>query len=154
MGFRLRSQDFKEGEVIPKEFSCEGEGLSPQLVWENPPSGTKSFALTVEDPDAPMGTFVHWVVYDLPSNLQVLERGAGTKGTKDSVKQGLTDFGQAGYGGPCPPKGHGRHRYVFILRALDVPTLGVPNGARKSEVERAMKGHILAEAKIIGIYQR
>ncbi len=154
MGFRLKSQDFREGDTIPKKFSCEGDDISPELEWEDPPPGTKSFVLTVEDPDAPMGTFVHWVVYDLPPNIHELDRGIGSNGLRDSIKQGLTDFGQAGYGGPCPPKGHGLHRYIFTLRALDVPTLGVRNGARKSEVERAMKGHVLAEAKIIGVYQR
>ncbi|MBI5642171.1 MAG: YbhB/YbcL family Raf kinase inhibitor-like protein [Deltaproteobacteria bacterium] len=154
MDFSLKSPDFNEGESIPKRFSCEGEDISPELVWEDPPPGTKSFALIVEDPDAPMGTFVHWIIYDLPPASKKLRRGAGTEELSDGIKQGSTDFGLKRYGGPCPPKGHGKHRYNFLLRALDIATLGLPAGAKKSEVERAMKGHILAETKITGLYQR
>ncbi|HBG47127.1 MAG TPA: YbhB/YbcL family Raf kinase inhibitor-like protein [Deltaproteobacteria bacterium] len=153
--FQLDSPDFNEGAPIPKKFSCEGENVSPLIKWGKPPDGTKSYALIMEDPDAPMGTFVHWVVFDMPSELRELPRGTGNnEGSLNGMKQGLTDFGQAGYGGPCPPKGHGRHRYNFILRALDVPTLGLPDGAKKSEIERAMRSHVIAEAKLTGVFQR
>ncbi|OGP13677.1 MAG: hypothetical protein A2054_03605 [Deltaproteobacteria bacterium GWA2_55_10] len=153
--FRIESPDFKEGGPIPKKFTCEGENLSPQIKWGEPPEGTKSYALVVEDPDAPMGTFVHWVVFDLPSDVRELERGVGSNGAgSNGIKQGLTDFGQTGYGGPCPPKGHGRHRYNFVLKALDVPSLELPDGAKKSEIERATRGHVLAETRLTGIFQR
>lgn len=155
MGFNINSPDFRDGDVISKRFSCEGDDMSPELIWQDPPAGTKSYALFVEDPDAPMGTFVHWVVYDMPSGFRQLFRGMGNDADlTDGIKQGLTDFGRTGWGGPCPPKGHGKHRYNFILRALDVETLGLSDGAKKSEVEQAMKGHVLAEVKITGTYQR
>ncbi|MBI1910427.1 MAG: YbhB/YbcL family Raf kinase inhibitor-like protein [Deltaproteobacteria bacterium] len=151
----LRSPDITNGDVIPKRFSCEGDDMSPELIWEGEPAGTKSYSLIVEDPDAPGGMFTHWVVYDMPAQFHHLYRGMGNDiDLKDGFKQGSTDFGYSGYGGPCPPKGHGRHRYNFIIRALDIPSLGLPDGATKSEVEMAMQGHVLAEAKITGIYQR
>lgn len=152
---RIESQDFREGGDIPREFTCEGGDLSPHLKWDSPPPETKSFILIAEDPDAPMGTFVHWVVYDLPGNQRELARGTGgNDALKDGMKAGLNDFGQTGYGGPCPPKGHGPHRYNFILRALDIPTLKLPAGAKKGEIERAVKGHVLAEAKTMGKFKR
>ena len=151
MAFKISSPDFKEGDTIPKRFTCEGEDVSPEMHWEGAPSGTKSFSLIVEDPDAPVGTFTHWVLYDIPGNLGRLEQGAGRG---EGMKNGITDFGRASYGGPCPPKGHGTHRYFFILRALDVETLGAPQGARKPEVEKRMKGHILGETRLMGVYRR
>ncbi len=155
MAFGIKSPDFKEGERIPVKFTCEGTDLSPELVWEGEPAGTKSYTLIVEDPDAPMGTFIHWVVYDAPAHLRKMERGMGNETNLEGpLKQGVTSFGRAGYGGPCPPKGHGDHRYNFILRALDVDNLGVGVGAGKAEVEKAMKGHILGEASIMGTYSR
>lgn len=153
--FKVESPDFREGEVIPKKFTCEGENTSPLLKWDNPPAGTKSYVLIVEDPDAPMGTFVHWLVFDLPQGFRQIARGLGNGGPElNGIKQGLTDFGNTGYGGPCPPKSHGKHRYNFILRALDISSLDLPDGAKRSEIERAMRGHILAEAKTTGLYQR
>ncbi len=155
MGFRIKSPDFTEGHSIPKKFTCDGEDLSPEVSWEDAPAGTKSFALIVEDPDAPMGTFTHWVVYDLPASTRKLNRGDGNKAVSEGgLKNGHTDFGRMGYGGPCPPKGHGRHRYYFKLIALDVDTLGLPSGASKNEVLMAMKDHVLAEATTMGVYQR
>lgn len=152
---RLISPDFKDGDVIPKRYSCEGDDMSPELKWESPPAGTKSFALIVEDPDAPMGTFTHWVVYDMPATFHELYRGMGNdRDLTDGIKQGVSDFGHTGYGGPCPPKGHGTHRYSFILRALDVTSLGLTEGATKQDVEKAMKGHILAETRITGVFRR
>ncbi len=154
MNFVIKSPDFKEGETIPKRFTCEGTDISPQLAWEGVPEGTKSLVLTVEDPDAPMGTFIHWVVYDLPANVNGLARGAGSEESPAGAKQGMTGFGHARYGGPCPPKGHGRHRYYFTLRALDVAELDVPAGARKSVVDNALKPHMLGETHMMGVYER
>lgn len=151
MAFKIKSPEFKEGDTIPKVFTCEGEDISPELEWEDAPAGTKSFSLIVEDPDAPMGTFIHWVVYDIPAGVNRFSRGMALK---DGIKNGMTDFGKRGYGGPCPPKGHGTHRYFFILRALDLPALKLTDGARKPDVEKAMKGHILAETRIMGVYSR
>lgn len=155
MSFRIKSPDIKEGDVMPKRFTCEGDDMSPELLWEDPPSGTRSYALIVEDPDAPMGTFVHWVVYDMPDTFHELYRGMGNDpDLKDGIKQGTTDFGHTGWGGPCPPKGHGKHRYNFVLKALDIPTLGLPDGAKRNEVEKAMRGHVIAETKLTTVYQR
>lgn len=154
--FNIESPDFREGAEIPREFTCEGKDTSPHLVWGSPPEGTRSYALCVEDPDAPMGTFVHWVVYDVPAELRELSRGVGNgkAAMKDGIKYGTNDFGHTGYGGPCPPKGHGPHRYYFVIKALDVPTLDLPVGAKKGDVERALQGHVLAEAKIMGKFKR
>lgn len=152
MAFKISSPDFKEGDTIPKKFTCEGEDVSPELNWEGAPAGTKSYSLIVEDPDAPVGTFTHWVLYDIPGNLNTLKRGA-TSGGGD-FKTGATDFGRSSYGGPCPPRGHGTHRYFFILRALDIESLGLTSGARKTEVEKKLKGHVLAEARLMGVFKR
>ena len=155
MGFIVISTDFKEGGRIPKANTCEGSDTSPAIQWEGAPAGTKALALIVEDPDAPMGTFIHWVVYDIPASSKSIERGAGSGGTlPPGAKHGSTGFGANRYNGPCPPKGHGDHRYYFILRALDKETLGLKEGASRAEVERAMRVHILAEAKTMGVYQR
>lgn len=155
MSFTIKSRDFTDGGELPKRFTCEGEDLSPELAWNGAPSGVKSFALIVDDPDAPIGTFTHWVVYDIPASFKRLGRGAGNEALpKDGMKYGHTDFGRMGYGGPCPPKGHGRHRYYFRLTALDVATLGLPAGASRNEVLGAMKGHALAEASTMGVFER
>ena len=155
MSFKITSSDFKDGEVIPKMFSCDGDDISPELKWTGSPEGTKSFALIVEDPDAPVGTFTHWIVYDMPATFKELYRGFGNDiDMKDGIKEGVSDFGFRGYGGPCPPKGHGTHRYIFVLKALDVDTLGLPDSAKKSEVKDAIKGHVLGETKMTGVYQR
>ncbi|MBI5887877.1 MAG: YbhB/YbcL family Raf kinase inhibitor-like protein [Deltaproteobacteria bacterium] len=151
MAFSITSPAFSEGGVIPEKFTCEGRDLTPELDWGDVPKGTKSLSLIVEDPDAPMGTFTHWVLYDIPADTVKLEQGARLK---TGIKTGMTDFGRSGYGGPCPPRGHGTHRYYFILRALDVPTLGLAAGASKADVEKAMKGHILGETKTMGTYKR
>ncbi|MEK6531397.1 MAG: YbhB/YbcL family Raf kinase inhibitor-like protein [Deltaproteobacteria bacterium] len=153
MDISIKSPDFKDNDVIPKKFTCDGADLSPEVLWGNAPQGTLGFTLVVEDPDAPMGTFIHWVAYDIPSKTARIERGAGNK-TASSFKQGVNDFGKKGYGGPCPPRGHGRHRYIFILKALDVAELGLPEGVSLKEVQRAEKGHVLAEARYTGLYQR
>lgn len=155
MGFSIKSVDFKDGGTIPTKFSCDGENLSPGLSWTQPPDGTKSLAMLVEDPDAPGGTFIHWIIYDIPADWTGLKRGmTDGDGIKLGVKQGKTGFGSSGWGGPCPPRGHGRHRYIFTLKALDISTLGLPNDAKKLDFDKALKGHVIGEAKITGGYER
>jgi len=153
--FQIESPDFKEGGNIPRKFTCEGEDVSPLLRWTPPPQGAKSYMLIMEDPDAPMGTFVHWLAYDIPAGRHELPYDAAAdRGLKGVMKQGLNDFGNVGYGGPCPPRGHGVHRYFFIFKALDTTTMGLPEGASRSEIERAATGHILAEARLMGRFER
>ncbi|MBI5233644.1 MAG: YbhB/YbcL family Raf kinase inhibitor-like protein [Deltaproteobacteria bacterium] len=155
MGFTIKSPRFKEAETIPREYTCEGADVSPELEWANAPQGTKSFSLVVEDPDAPVGTFVHWVIYDMPLADNGLKKAvAKDKVLPDGSKQGSNDFGRTGYNGPCPPRGLGKHRYFFILRALDVATLDMAPGADKKDLEKAMKGHVLGEARSSGVYER
>src|SRR5579864_1683854 len=139
-GFTLTSSDFAAGGAIPKQFTCKGENISPALAWTGAPAGALSYVLIVEDPDAPMGTFTHWVAYDIPSDLNGLKRAA-TQG----FAQGKNDFGKAGYGGPCPPSG--THHYVFKLFALS-QKLGLGPGAEKNDVLTAMKGKVLAQTSL------
>jgi Raf kinase inhibitor-like YbhB/YbcL family protein len=146
----LTSTSF-QGSQIPAKFTCSGAGISPQLAWTAPPAATASFALTVTDPDAPRRTFVHWVLYDLPAGTRALPEGLPRQLT-DGALQGRNDFGEIGYGGPCPPPGS-PHHYVFTLYALDAK-LNLPVGATRAQVEAAMQGHILARGELIGIYQR
>ncbi|MBI5598638.1 MAG: YbhB/YbcL family Raf kinase inhibitor-like protein [Deltaproteobacteria bacterium] len=155
MAFTMKSEAFKEGDTIPREYSCDGSDLSPSLGWTDPPAGTGSFALTVEDPDAPVGTFTHWVIYDIPADMKGLASGISTAASLEKgMKQGINDFGRNGYGGPCPPRGHGRHRYYFTLRALDVKTLNLLPRSSKSDVEKAMKGRVIGTARLMGVYKR
>lgn len=148
MAFKVESPAFANGEKIPQKYTCEGKDISPELGWEGAPSGTKSFVLIMDDPDAPRGTFVHWVLFDISATESGLAEGS------KQGKSGRNDFGRLGYGGPCPPKGHGVHRYFFKLYALDTPSLGLAEGVSKAEVEKAMKGHILAQAEMMGRYER
>lgn len=148
MTFKLTVEGFREGGVIPRRHTCEGEDVSPALAWENPPAKTRSFALIVDDPDAPVGTWNHWLVWDLPAALTGLPEGAA------GGVSGANDFGRPGYGGPCPPRGHGAHRYYFKLYALDVDTLGVPPNAARRDLDAALAGHVLAEARYMGRYER
>lgn len=151
--FKLSTTAFKPGGDIPKRFTCEGFDASPALTWTNPPPGTQSFALIADDPDAPAGTWVHWVVYDLPASARQLPEDLPKA---DEVRgggyHGRNDFDKTGYGGPCPPPGK-PHRYFFKLYALDTK-LNLTAGAAKSDVERAMKGHILAQTELVGRYHR
>ncbi len=151
MTFKLVVEGFREGDTIPKKHTCEGADVSPALRWEDPPATTKSFALIMDDPDAPVGTWNHWLLWDIPADVRRLEEGfrPGTLGVS-----GTNDFGRLGYGGPCPPKGHGPHRYYFRLYALDVASLGLPQGAKRRDLDRALQGHILAEALYMGRYER
>jgi Raf kinase inhibitor-like YbhB/YbcL family protein len=153
MTFILESKAFKQGEDIPRRYTCEGDDLSPALLWSEPPVGTKSLALIADDPDAPVGTWVHWVFYDLESHVRELPEGVAKAEEVQGVgKQGLNDFRKVGYGGPCPPPGK-PHRYFFKLYALDTK-LPLRPRASKQDVEKAMKGHILAQAELMGRYKR
>jgi len=148
----LTSTSF-QGSQIPARFTCSGAGISPQLAWNAPPAGTASFALLVTDPDAPRGTFVHWVLYDLPAGTRALPEGLAALGQlEDGSRQGRNDFGEIGYGGPCPPPGS-PHHYHFMLYALDAK-LNLAAGATRAQVEAAMQGHILAHGELVGLYKR
>ena len=138
MALELKSQAFKNGEFIPAKYTCEGADVSPPLEWSGSPQGAKSFVLISDDPDAPMGTWVHWVLYDIPAEKAGLPEGVKKdKVLSDGSKQGVTDFGRAGYGGPCPPPGT-PHRYFFKLYALDAKLDAKP-GLSKKELLKAIK---------------
>lgn len=148
----LQTSAFTNGESIPREFSCDGDNVSPPLRWSDAPENTKSFALIVDDPDAPGGTFVHWVYYDIPKTVNELPRGVDTgKNPGPGGTQGSNDFGKVGYGGPCPPGGE--HRYYFKLYALDT-RLNLEPGATKKDLLKAMEGHVVEEVQIMGTYAR
>lgn len=149
---QLESTAFTHNELIPSQYTCDGEDISPPLSWSDPPADTKSLALICDDPDAPMKTWVHWVVYNLPPEIRTLpERVPAGNTLSDGGFQGINDFGKIAYGGPCPPRG--THRYFFKLYALDT-ALDLKSGATKATVEAAMKGHILAQTELIGRYSR
>jgi Raf kinase inhibitor-like YbhB/YbcL family protein len=152
-GFSIRAEAFKPGADIPRKFSCQGSDASPALAWTDPPAGTQSLVLIVDDPDAPAGTWVHWVLYDLPPSVRRLaEALPPTAEVTGGGRQGANDFGKTGYGGPCPPPGK-PHRYFFKLYALDT-RLNLKAGVTKSDVEQAMKGHVLAKAEMVGRYRQ
>lgn len=153
MSLQISSTAFSAGETIPKKFTCDGPDVSPRLAWTEPPAKTQSFTLIMDDPDAPVSTWVHWVLYDLPAATKELPEGVAKQEQLPSgARQGRNDFGKIGYGGPCPPPGK-PHRYFFKLYALDTK-LNLQAGATKAGVEHAMKGHILAQAELIGRYGR
>jgi Raf kinase inhibitor-like YbhB/YbcL family protein len=153
MAFALTSKAFDNGGNIPKKFTCDGPDVSPAFSWNDPPVVTKSLALIADDPDAPMGTWVHWVAFDIPAGTRELPEGvAKTADLPGGGRQGRTDFGRIGYGGPCPPPGK-PHRYYFKLYALDT-RLDLKAGSTKADVEKAMKSHILAQAELMGRYGR
>ena len=153
MTIELTSPAFRDGDTIPKEFTADGKDISPALKWAEPPASTKSFALICDDPDAPRGTWVHWVLYNLPADTRELPQGVPpTASLANGAKQGTNDFGKLGWGGPSPPKGK-PHRYVFKLYALDtVPSLD--SGAKKSQLVAAMQGHVVAEGQLTGRFGR
>ena len=150
----LKTNAFKQSEMIPTKYTCDGSDISPDLTWEGAPQGTKSLALICEDPDAPNGTFTHWVLYALPANTNGLPENLPKQDVIQSPasKQGTNDFREVGYGGPCPPRGS-RHRYFFKLYALDTDIMLAPK-AQKTDLEAAMNGHVLAQAELMGTYQR
>ena len=151
MAFRLFSSAFPEGGLIPNLHTGEGADLSPTLEWSGEPAGTKSFALIVDDPDAPVETWNHWLLWDIPAAAHSLAQGVKPGQTGQT---GTNDFGKLGYGGPYPPKGHGPHRYFFKLYALDVEKLPLRAGAKRAELDRALEGHALAQAQTLGRYER
>jgi Raf kinase inhibitor-like YbhB/YbcL family protein len=142
---KLKSRDFEDNGNIPSEFTCDGRNISPQLSWEDAPAETKSFALSVTDPDAPGGTWIHWLVHDVPRGVRSIDRGSLPKG----AKQVENDFGMKNYGGPCPPSG--THRYIFTLYALDVERL---EGVNKRNFFDRVEEHALEKAVLKGLYKR
>jgi Raf kinase inhibitor-like YbhB/YbcL family protein len=144
----LTSDAFSNGGQIPEQFTCDGTDQTPILRWSEPPPGTRSFALVIDDPDAPSGTFRHWGVFDIPASARAIGGGshAGTEVTND--------FGKQGYGGPCPPKGHGPHHYHFKLYALDTHSLGLAASAKVIDVEKAARSHAIAQGELVGTYER
>jgi hypothetical protein len=153
MAFNVSSPDFANGADIPRQFTCSGEDRSPALQWSGAPAGTKSFALVVDDPDAPAGTWVHWVIFNIPAGAHGLPGGIEKKNElADGARQGQNDFHKIGYNGPCPPPGK-PHRYFFKLYALG-NELSLSPGATKSDVERAVEGQILAHAEWMGRFRR
>ncbi len=151
MGFRISSPAFADGAEIPVRHTCDGDNLSPQLSWSDLPEGTRSLALIVDDPDAPGGTFTHWVLFDIPADANGLGENVrpGTIGIA-----GRNSFGRTRYGGPCPPPADDAHRYRFTLHALDLQSLAVSANATREEVERKIETHVLATARVVGKYKR
>ena len=145
MAFTLTSPAFVDGNAIPIQFTCDGNDAPPPLLVSDPPEGTKSYAVIMDDPDAPNGLFTHWMAYDVPANATELKTTAGK-----TLRNG---FGREGYGGPCPPHGHGMHRYYITVFALDVASLELP-GHTRDDLDAAIKGHTLAKARMMGRYER
>jgi Raf kinase inhibitor-like YbhB/YbcL family protein len=153
MAFRLASSSFHEGETIPKTYTDDGADRSPPLSWTNPPDGTASFALICDDPDAPRGTWVHWVLFNVPGEVRALaEHCPAESPLPNGARQGTNSFGELGYRGPAPPPGK-RHRYYFTLFALD-QKVDLTSGATKDRLLAAMQGHVLAETQLMATYQR
>ena len=151
MTFKLTVDAFREGDAIPKCHTCDGEDQSPELQWEEAPVTSQSFALIMDDPDAPVGTWNHWLLWDIPGKVHSLKESFRPG---DLGIDGTSDFGRTGYGGPCPPRGHGAHRYFFKIFALDTPSLGLAAGARRAALDAALEDHVLAEAQYMGRYER
>jgi len=147
MPFELTSSAFAQGEPIPEVYSCKGEDISPPLVWGDPPAGTASFALIMDDPDAPVGTWDHWIVFNLPADARELSESMQPGDAAATF--GVNSWGRSDYGGPCPPSG--THRYFFKLYALDT-TMDLDDGAGKGQLQAAMEGHILAETELMGTF--
>lgn len=145
---QLTSSAFKDGAPIPTEYTCDGADRTPTLNWGEPPAGTKGFALVIDDPDAPSGTFRHWGVFDIPASARSIggDQRIGT--------EAANDFGKPGYGGPCPPRGHGPHHYHFKLFALDTDNLGLSSDAKVVDVETAATKHAVAQGELVGTYER
>lgn len=153
MAFTLQSTAFSNNEAIPTRFTCDGDDVSPSLTWDNSPEHTATFALIVDDPDAPSGTFTHWVLYDLPADVhQLPEHMPTTEQPGTGGVQGKNSFGKIGFGGPCPPAGD-PHHYHFKLYALDT-SLGLKPGASKDDVLDALQHHVIGQAELVGLYQR
>jgi Raf kinase inhibitor-like YbhB/YbcL family protein len=152
MELKIKSSAFNEGGMIPKKYTCDGANVSPPLAWDAVPTNTKSLALISDDPDAPVGTWVHWVIYNIPPTIKELPENIPPHNTiENGAQQGTNDFRMIGYGGPCPPRG--THRYYFKLYALDKVLDGEP-GLTKAHLLKAMEGHIVAQGQLMGRYQR
>jgi Raf kinase inhibitor-like YbhB/YbcL family protein len=148
----VSSASFSDGQAIPQKLTCDGADLSPGLQWQPPPANTKSYAIVMIDPDAPV-EFTHWLAYDIPADTHALPEGASTPSERlGHGTEGINGFGKIGYGGPCPPAGK-PHHYVFRVYALDTK-LDLPDGQGKDQVLAAIKGHVLAEGEIVGLYAR
>ena len=154
MSIELRSDAFANGQSIPVKYSCRGKNISPALTWNEPPAGTRSFALIVDDPDAPFGTWVHWVLFNIPANTRGLPEDLSITGKNtdpNAIHVGKNSSGRMGYDGPCPPSG--THRYFFKLYALNT-TLNLLPGATKEQVLKEMQGHILAQGELMGTFSK
>jgi len=148
----LKSSVFENGKFIPQKYTCDGEDISPQLKWSNFPKETKSFVLICDDPDAPMGTWDHWILFNIPANITSLEKNFDIKNNNiDKLKAGRNDFGKKNYGGPCPPDG--THRYFFRIFALN-KFIDLEEGVSKKEVLNAIDGHVLDDGELMGKYNR
>ena len=153
MAFAISSKDFQNGSEIPKKFTCDGQDVSPDLSWTDPPEGTKTFALIADDPDAPAGTWTHWVLFDVPANTKNLPEGMSKdEQLPNGARQGRNDFRKIGYNGPCPPPGK-PHRYFFKLYAVD-SMVNLKPGAAKQQLEHALEGHTVGKAELMGRYKR
>jgi Raf kinase inhibitor-like YbhB/YbcL family protein len=151
---RLRSTAFSDGGPIPRRYSCDGDDVSPPLQWSDAPAETRSFVVLCYDPDAPAGTWHHWAAYDIPANRTMLPKdGARSAGT-EGLNQATNDFGRTGYGGPCPPRGHGTHHYHFRVLALSSSSLSVQKHPSCRDVEREARKHLITEATLVGLYER
>ena len=152
MAFSMTSQAFGNGQTIPPRYTADGENISPPLEWTDPPPGTRSYALIMDDPDAPMGVFKHWAVYNIDGSRDRLPEGVTAGAKTESLGHGVNDYGHPHYDGPNPPKGHGLHHYHLHLMALDVERLDLPPKATVDEVRNAAKPHVLGEAELVGTY--
>jgi Raf kinase inhibitor-like YbhB/YbcL family protein len=150
---RLRTSAFADGGTIPRRFTCEGDDKSPPLEWSGAPAETRSFVVDCDDPDAPGGTWHHWAAYDISAQRTALAEDAGRRGA-GNLAQAVNDFGRTGYGGPCAPKGGGPHHYQFRILALSVDRLSVRKDPSCRDVENEARKHLIAEAVLIGVYQR
>ena len=151
MAFKVRVEGFSAGGDIPRRFTCDGEDIAPLVQWTDEPLGTKSFAVIVDDTDAPGGTWTYWLIRDIPVNVRSVS--AHTEKMRET-KSRTNDFGKRGYGGPCPPRGGGPYRYFFRVFALNVATLDVPGGAKRATVEAGIRKRLIAESSFMGRYQR
>ena len=153
MALSVASPAFSNGQRIPERYSKDGGNLSPPLQWQNAPRNTRSFAVIVEDPDAPRGTFRHWAVYNVPPSFQGLDEDSGSSRSGVPLEMAVNDFGNRTYDGPQPPHGHGTHHYHFRVLALDVPELNLPPQAKVKDVLDAAQPHVIAHAETIGTFQ-
>jgi Raf kinase inhibitor-like YbhB/YbcL family protein len=154
MGMQLQSSAFDDGDRLPKRYSCDGEDLSPPLAWSGAPENTRSFAIFCDDPDAPSGTFHHWAMYDIPKTTRELPEGSASNVERSLILQGTNDFGKPGYGGACPPRGHGDHHYHFKVMALDCGHLDTHGRNNAADIEALAREHCLAQAELVAVYSR